>query len=302
MPRPAIRSWPQALTDWCVIRAFEGAGWPGCLRRPPPLAAAFVSEVSMAVRFRLFFVRPAELAAQFQAAAESACEQAGGDSYRATRESAAAAENEYLCSITRAGHCPERRACHEQCAVALAGQRRQFHAEVSAAQRRCARAYWADQRGQWLRSEPFAHLRENHPVRQIATFAPVWWELFLHHLHAEFSRRDMAQFHLLDELPQLRRQVRPRKVLAAVVEDWREAHADELGLPAQIHYHVVARRGLDRAREAADWFNARAPGYTSDFQVADAARAHLVDHAATLPTANWSGIEPGESAQGAGQS
>ena len=84
----------------------------------------------MAVRFSLFFVRPAELAAQFQAAAESACEQAGGDSYRATRDSAAAAENEYLRSITRAGHCPERRARHEQCAVALAGQ--QCKPEVTA--------------------------------------------------------------------------------------------------------------------------------------------------------------------------
>jgi hypothetical protein len=287
MSRPFTDQWPRKLTDWCVIRAFERAGWPGCLRRPPSLAAAFVAEVSTAVRFRLFFLRPAELAAKVQAATESACEQAGGDPYRAAREAAADAENEYHHSISLAGQCPQRFADHEQCAAALAGQRQQFQAEVSSARRRCARDYWAEQRQDWLQSNPFAHLRHDHPLMQIAAFAPVWWELFLRCLHTEFSRRDLAQFHLLDELPQLRRQTRPKKVLAALVEEWREEHADELGLPAQLHYHVLARRGLDRAREVAAWFNARASGYTSDFNVVDSARTGLIAHAASLPPASW---------------
>ena len=287
MSRPFTDQWPRTLTDWCVIQAFERAGWPGRLRRPPSLAAAFVAEVSTAVRFRLFFLRPAELAAKVQAATESACERVGGDTYRAAREAAADAENEYHHSISLAGHCPQRFADHEQCAAALAGQRQQFQAEVSSARRRCARAYWAEQRQHWLRSDPFAHLRHDHPLMQIAAFAPVWWELFLRCLHTEFSRRDFAQFHLLDELPHLRRQTRPKKVLAALVEEWREEHADELGLPAQIHYHVLARRGLDRARATAAWFNARAPGHRSDFRVADSARTGLIAHAASLPPASW---------------
>ncbi len=283
MPRTPVQSWPRTLTDWCVIQAFERAGWPGCLRRPPSLAAAFVAEVSTAVRFRLFFLRSAELAAKLQAATESACEQAGGDSYRTAREATTEAENDYLRSFTRTGHCPQRFARHEECAAALAAHRQEYQVEVSSAQRRCARAYWAEQRQNWLQSNPFVYLRRDHHLMQIAAFAPVWWELFLRCLHTEFSRRDLAQFHLLDVLPQLRRQTRPKKVLAALVEEWRQSHADELGLPAQLHYHVLARRGQIRARATAVWFNARAPGYTSDLTVADTTRSHLIEHTAELP-------------------
>jgi hypothetical protein len=242
-----------------------------------------VAEVSNAVRFRTFSLRENELPVRLEAAAESVCELTGGDAYRAVRAAATEAEHEYHQSITRTGHCPERYARHELCSTAVAAHRQQFRAEIAAAQRRCVRAYWAEQRQHWLRSNPFAHFHRNHPIQRIAAFTPVWWELFLRCLHTEFSRRDFTQFHLLDALPQLRRQVRPKKVLAALVEEWRQTHADELGLPAQLHYHVLARRGQDRAREAAAWFNYRAPGYTSDFNVADSARCHLIEHAAGLP-------------------
>lgn len=283
MPRSPVHSWPHTLTVWCVIRAFERAGCPGCLRKPPALAAAFVGEVSKAVRFRTFSLREAELPVLLEAAAESACELAGGDAYRAVRAAATDAEHEYHHSITRTGHCPQRYARHERCSTAVATQRHQFQAEINSAQCRFVRAYWAEQRQHWLRSDPFAHLRREHPIQRIAAFTPVWWELFLRCLHSEFSRRDFAQFHLLDALPQLRRQTRPKKVLAALVEEWRQRHADELGLPAQLHYHVLARRGQIRARATAGWFNTRAPGYTSDFTVADAARSYLIEHTAGLP-------------------
>lgn len=105
MPRSPVHSWPHTLTDWCVIRAFERAGCPGCLRKPPALAAAFVGEVSKAVRFRTFSLREAELPVLLEAAAESACELAGGDAYRAVRAAATDAEHEYHHSITRTGHC-----------------------------------------------------------------------------------------------------------------------------------------------------------------------------------------------------
>ncbi|MBI2497367.1 MAG: hypothetical protein HYV75_05410 [Opitutae bacterium] len=205
--------------------------------------------MSKAVRFRTFSLRENELPVRLEAAAETVCELAGGDAYRAVRAAATEAEHEYHQSITRTGHCPERYARHELCLTAVAAHRRQFQAEIATAQRRCVRAYWAEQRQHWLRSNPFAHFRRDHPIQRIAAFTPVWWELFLRCLHTEFSRRDFTQFHLLDALPQLRRQVRPKKVLAALVEEWREAHADGLGLPAQLHYHVLARRGRIRARE-----------------------------------------------------
>ena len=41
--------------------------------------------------------------------------------------------------------------------------------------------------------------------------------------------------------------------------------------------------GQIRARATAVWFNTRAPGYTSDFTVADTARSHLIEHTAGLP-------------------
>jgi len=290
MPRRFVHSWPHTLTDWCVIRALELAGCPGCLRKPPALAAAFVAEVSTAVRFRTVSIREAELPVRLEAAAEAACELAGGDTYRAVRDAAVEAEREYHQSITRTGHCPQRHTRHGQCAAVLTAHRRQLHAEVTAAQHRCVRAYWAEQRQHWLRPNPFAHLHGGHPVQRIGAFAPVWWKLFLRCLHSEFSRRDFAQYHLLDALPQLRRQTRSKKVLAALVEEWRAEHADELGLPAQLHYHVLARRGQVRARATAAWFNTRVPGFISNFNAADFARRDLLEHTAGLPVppTDWS--------------
>jgi hypothetical protein len=136
MPRRPVHSWLHILTDWCVIRAFERAGCPGCLRKPPALAAAFVAEVSKAVRFRTVSIREAELPVLLEAAAESACELAGGDAYRAVRDAAKNAEHEYHQSITRTGHCPQRYARHELCSTAVATKRQQFQAEINSAQRR----------------------------------------------------------------------------------------------------------------------------------------------------------------------
>ncbi len=273
-----------------MIRAFEQARCPGCLRKPSALAAAFVTEVSTAIHFRIFHIRTAELIGLQQAAAETACELTGGEAYRAVHEAAMDSENEYLHAIASVGHCLQRHERHLQCAAALAASRHQFQSQITAAEQGCARAYWAKQRQNWLQSDPFAHLRGDHPLMQIAAFAPLWWKLFLSCLHTEFSRRDFTQYHLLNELPRLRRQVRPRKVLAALVDEWREANAAILGLPARLHYHVIARRGKDRASEAAAWFNARAPGYTSVSDVAESTRAQLMSHTAALPvhSSDWS--------------
>jgi hypothetical protein len=73
MPRTLrVYSWPQTLTDWCVIQAFRRAGCPGCLRRPSIFSAAFVAEVGAAIRFRTLSYRTAEVTGLLQAAAESA--------------------------------------------------------------------------------------------------------------------------------------------------------------------------------------------------------------------------------------
>jgi hypothetical protein len=266
-----------------VIQAFQRAGCPGCLRRPSILSAAFVAEVGATIRSRTLSYRTAEITGVLQAAAETAYEQAGGAAYRGARDAATTAEDNFLRSLSQ----PDRRAFHlaerEQRESALATLRSQFSAEATAAQRRSARRYWADQRQQWLAGDFLSDLRPDHPLRCLARFTPVWWELFVRCLCDEFSRCHIPAFHVLDQLPDLRRHVRRerKKVLAAVVEEWRDAHADELGLPAQVHYHVLARRGTAKARAVSRWFKAR--GFPGDPALGMDARHAFADFAQSLP-------------------
>ncbi len=283
MPRTPVNSWPCTLTEWCVIRAFERAGCPGCLRKPPALAAAFVTEVSEVIRFRTFAVRTVELIGLRQAAEESAYEAFGGDTYRTLRKAAAEAENDYLVTITATSRCERRLVHRERCDTALAVCRHRFAAEAAAAQHRCARTYWAAQRRQWLQSDLFAHLDCDSPILRLAEITPVWWAMFVRCLQTEFSRRDLTCFHLLEELPRLRQQARKnrKKVLAGLVEEWRAAHADKLGLPARLHYHVIEPRGMDRARFAQVWFKSRWPADRGCLTNREARRSAL----ACLPSA-----------------
>lgn len=288
MPRTRIHSWPDTLTDWCVIRAFERAGCPGCLRKPPALAAAFAAEVSAVIRFRTFSVRSVELMGLCQAAAESAYEASGGEAYRDLRRTTMAAEDDYLATITATSRCARRLAFRAQCETALAVCRQRFAAEAGAAQRRCARAFWAAQRRQWLQSDLFAHLDCASPILRLAEITPVWWGLFVRCLRTEFSRRDLTCFHLLGEMSRLRQQARQdrKKVLAGLVEEWRAAHADELGLPARLHYHVLERRGLERARSVQVWFRSRCPGDREFFANREVRRA-ILDYLSSVPSRSW---------------
>jgi len=210
-----------------------------------------------------FSLRTAELCGLLHAAAESAYEQTGGSTYRALRDATKIAEDYHLQSVTRHGSCPHRLARRERCESALVASRDRLAPQAQAAERRCARAYWAAQRQQWLRPDLFALLRYDHPILRLADLTPVWWALFVRCLHAEFSRRDIPSTHLLDELPRLRQQARAGspKVLAALVEEWRAAYANELGLPARLHYHVLERRSLRRARYTRAWLRSRLPDY-----------------------------------------
>ena len=234
------------------------------------------------IRFRGFFLPAARLESLLEAAAESVYERIGGTAYHDLRDATESAQGEYFRSLARDGGCPEGRGRWQACKATLDSARQSLAPAARSAQRMRARAFWAAQRQQWLEGPLFSHLEAEHPIAAVARFAPVWWHRFQCCLHCEFSRRDLTQFHLLDELPRLRRQIRPKKVLAALVEEWREAHAEEFGLPAQLHYHVIEARGVRRARAAAEWFNSRAPGYTSDHEVATAVRGLLRIHMASL--------------------
>jgi hypothetical protein len=280
-----VYSWPQALTQWGVIQAFRRAGCPGFLRRPAVLSVAFVAEVSAALRFRTLSYRSAEIIGLCQAAAESAYEAACGSAYVAARAAARAAESMFLGSLRqvdmRAGNLAER----ERCEAALAALRAKFSKEAAAAQHRSARRYWTEQAQQWLTDDLLTHLRRDPPLCWMADFAPDWWRHCVACLHNKFSRCHIPSFHVLDELPFLRRRAgRARaKVLAAVVEEWRDAHADELGLPARLHYHVLARRSAAKVRRVTRWLNTRAPRYTLNPNAEATLQAVMLDYAANLP-------------------
>lgn len=281
-------SWPEALTDWCVIQAFERAGCPPSLRASPALAAAFVSAISSVIRFKTFAVRDSEITVRLETAAESAYEQTGGPAYLAVRAAAAFAEEAYLRRLGRLrspGRTAQFRAQWQQRAADLAAHRRRLESAARPARRYAARAYWAEKSLSWIDDRLCSHLRANHPALRVAALCPVWWELFFACLQSEFSRRSLPDFHLLDVLPDLRRQaVRSRKkVLAALVDEWRESQADQLGLSAPLHYHVLESRAGTKARAAAYWFNDRVPGYHTDHRVFESAREALDRHLAELP-------------------
>jgi hypothetical protein len=151
-----------------VIQAFQRAGCPGCLRRSSILSAAFVAEVGAAIRSRTLSYRTAEITGVLQTAAESAYEQAGGAAYRGARDAATTAEDNFLRSLSQ----PDRRALHlaerEQRESALAAWRPRFAAEATAAQRRSARRYWAEQRQEWLAGDFLSDLHPDHlPPRTV---------------------------------------------------------------------------------------------------------------------------------------
>ena len=268
-----------------MIQAFRRAGCPGFLRRPAVLSVAFVAEVSAALRFRTLSYRSAEIIGLCQAAAESAYEAAGGPAYLAARAAARAAESTFLGALHQADVRARNLAERERCEAALATMRSQFSTEAAAAQHRCARRYWTEQSQRWLTDDLLTHLRSDHPLQRIADYAPDWWGHFLACLHNEFSRCHIPSFHVLDELPSLRRRARQArtKVLAAVVEEWRDAHADELGLPTRLHYHVLARRSAAKVRRVTRWLNNRAPRYTLNPNGEQTVQSVLQDHAANLP-------------------
>lgn len=288
MLRPRPHSWPQTLTDWCVIKAFERAGCPGCLRKPPGLAAAFVAEVAEVISFRTFLLRSVELMGLCQAAAESAYQTTGGDTYRHLRQAAETAESDFLSHLTPSGLCEVRRGRLEQCKFALDDFRSRLALEATIAQRCCSRAFWAAQRRQWLQKDLFYHLHHDSPIRRLAEITPVWWALFVRCLQTEFSRRDLTSFQLLGELPRLRQQARQdrKKVLSALVEDWRAAHAEELGLPARLHYHVLEPRGMDRARFVQAWFRTRCWTYP-DCHTDVLTKRSLFEHLNSVSERDW---------------
>ena len=236
------------------------------------VAAGFITEVSAAIRFRTWVCGESELGVQLAAVAETIFEAKGGLNYLSLRSAAMTlADRKLGCECDTLNSRQDTTSIERE----LESFRAEHAVKVREAQHALVRSFWANFRQRPLPEDPFTHLDSDHPLPVIARYNPIWWELFTRRLFTEFARRDLTQYHLLDELSTLRQHTHPKMVLAARVEEWRAAHADELGLPARLHYHVIARRGLQRARAATAWFNARSPGYARDASVVAAAHESL---------------------------
>lgn len=104
--RPAEPHWPEVLTDWCVVQALGKAGWPERLGGTGELQAAFVSEVSGYLKFRGLYLR--ELAAEnlVRTTIETVYARSGGSAYCAAKETAEAAQSEFLSALGRSQRDP----------------------------------------------------------------------------------------------------------------------------------------------------------------------------------------------------
>jgi len=322
MPQTAhFYSWPHTLTDWAVIQAMERAGCPECLRDLPALQAALVSLLGAAVRLKTVFDRQGDIESILATATETACENAGGSAYVTLCKASAAATRQSLASHARAyyehradqqlndlgpddGHSDaERReiatwlralieeaksdethtrALQQQ----LAAMRRQLAPAVHAARRRAARAYWAKFAENWIDDTIFADSPWPSVESRLARIDSAWWwRRFLPALQSPFRRGQPTEYFLHQQMPQLRSvasQPSQKKVLAGVVDDWRETMgADHFGLLSPVHHSTLEPRARDKARDVAEWFDRLVPAYTSNGQVrlaaADALRRHLAE-------------------------
>ena len=316
-----VHSWPQTLTDWAVIQAMERAGFPDCLRDQPALQAALVSLLSAAVRLKTVFDRLEEIEPLLSSATESACEKAGGSAYLTLREAAVTATRRSLASHARAyhkhradqqlndlgpddGHAdPERRETvrflHALIAEAkadeahtrllqdqLAAMCRQLAPAVRAARRRAARAYWAQFAENWIDDSIFKDAPWSSIESRLARIdAAWWWRRFLPSLRSAFQRGQPTEYFLHQQMPALRSVASlpgQKKVLAGVVDDWRETvGADCFGLVSPVHYSMLERRAQNKARAVTDWFDRLVPDYLFNGSVrvaaADALQRHLAE-------------------------
>jgi len=289
-PRPAQPSWPKVLTDWCVIKALAQAGCPSLFDPAPELQAAFVTEVSDYVRLRALALREARAESLLITAAEATCEQIGGDAYCAAREALEHAQSAYYVAYARAqreaiGNFPfdseQSRHLHAQlqrCETELTAHRRRAEPAVRLAQREAAEAFWKTFAACRVPDDFFADVRPDSVLAKMPYRQATWWGLFVGCLRHTMGRSNPSYCRLLAELPRLREEAaRPNQilVLSAVVQEWREANAERLGLLQDVHFPVLEQRAFAKRDVVEQWFEQRAPGYRRDSAVREAAARRL---------------------------
>ena len=266
------------LTDWCVIRALRAGGWPAELAQSSGAQAAFVSEVSAYLRFRALDLRELEAEARVSAAVERVYELAGGEPYRVAKSECAAVQSVFLMALGRTHsptESPDRlRVELRRCEAHLDDLRRPVMREARSAGRLAAERYWQTVAACRVPEGFFARVPARSAIAQMRARFDLWWELFLRSLRRVLQETNPSYCRLLQALPALRAEsVRPGQkfVLAALVHDWREAHAERFGLFKDIHFPVLEQRAFAKFDEVNAWFDHEAPGYKRDDAVREAA-------------------------------
>lgn len=297
-PRPPQPNWPAVLTDWCVIKALVGAGWPPLFDKAPEWQAVFVSEVSDYVRFRVLVLREAQAETRLIEAAEATYERIGGAAYCAARDTFECARSTYYVAYARArrqavGNFPfdseksrNLRAQLQHCEMELAALRRRAQPAARLAQRESAETFWNAIAVCRVPDDFFADVHPDSVLAKIPFRYATWWGLFVGWLRHTLWRSNPSYSHLMEELPRLRAEAaRPSQilVLSAVVQEWREANGERLGLLKDVHFPVLEQRSFQKHRMVEQWFEQRAPGYRSDPAVREAAAQRLYSRMECVP-------------------
>ncbi|MBL9210902.1 MAG: hypothetical protein JNL92_10575 [Opitutaceae bacterium] len=277
-PRLVQPHWPEVLTDWCVIRALKAAGWPVELAQYSGAQAAFVSEVSAYVRFRALDLRELEVEARVSAAVERVYELAGGHPYRLAKSEFTAVQSGFLMALGRTHNStesPDRlRAELSRCEAHLDDLRRPVTREARIAGRLTAERYWQTVAACRVPEGFFVRVPARSAIAQMRARFDLWWELSLRSLRRVLQETNPSYCRLLQALPAIRAEsARPGQkfVLAALVHDWREAHAERFGLFKDIHFPVLEQRAFAKFDEVNAWFDHEAPGYKRDDAVRETA-------------------------------
>lgn len=274
-PRPAAPYWPTVLIDWCVIQALGKAGWPEQLGKRGDLQAAFVSEVSGYVKFRVLDLREAQAEALIRTTVESVYAELGGSTFLTAKTAADFAQSEYLSALGRSSRDRNgvlqmtaeplrlRARMHER-ALELESCQRPLAAMARTAAHQAVTAYWRNVSACRLPEGAFAHVPESGAIAALRARFDIWWALFLHSLRSVLRETNPSYAHLLQALPHLRADAaRPgqKLVLTALVQQWRETHAVRYGLLKDIHFPVVEQRAFVKLQQVDDWFARQAPAY-----------------------------------------
>lgn len=266
-------SWPQVLTDWGVIGAFQKVGLPPCLKGHPKLAVPLVVEISQAIRRNRLCRESSRVAMLQETVLETTIQRAVGPSHLELQERMEEAQERYVRGLLRTRSRivgdevdPDIATLHAEMVshqTEFEASRRKHAALAWSARKAAARKYWAACPARSIPDTFFADAPVESAAARMQRIHPPWWGAFLRCLQQTLAHGHPAEGHLLDELPRLRAEARV-KTFAAMVAEWQEAHADQWGWYGLVHHRMLAIRAMRKADQVKAWFDAVAPGYLAD--------------------------------------